>query len=137
MGAERAQIVFDRLLVADVYKNPLEHPETRFRRRRDMQSRLCHQCQQSDTLECYTLAASVRPADDKGVEHSTELEVEGDGRGKSMAHQEDRMSRLPQFYRPTLDHDRLYSDYFQGVLRFRIHDVQSRKEGQIRDHRIV
>ena len=65
MRGERRQILFDALFVPDIREDIVEDCQTGFFHRRDMQTCLSHEGEQSECLQGYGLTTGIRTCDNE------------------------------------------------------------------------
>ena len=75
--AERAERLFQALLVADVGEDVMENRHVAALAGRDVHARLGHQAEQARRFETDRFAAGVRAGDDEQVEAETQANIDG------------------------------------------------------------
>ena len=68
MGRERTEALFDTLLVSDVRIDVFEYGKLGAVKRRNVEPRLAHECEESYCLEGNGLAAGIRSGNDQEIE---------------------------------------------------------------------
>src|SRR5215216_3697186 len=118
MTAERAERLFDGLLVADIGINGVEEEKLRAALGRDVESALRHESKQADGFQRDGLTTCVGTSDDNGARAWFRIDVNGDN-GRRV---QQGMARLHQAYRRSTVNGRLL---FAALLLIRFHLVQT------------